>query len=103
MFGTGPFLQEDFPKSKSRMDRFIFYEVSYNCVSFLSAFNVVSIKIRDHLRSSCGGAAEMNLTSIHENAGLIPDLSQWVGIWRCLELWCRSQMWPGSGVAVAVV
>ena len=23
-------------------------------------------------------------------------------IWRCRELWCRSQMWLGSGVAVAV-
>ena len=23
-------------------------------------------------------------------------------IWRCCELWCRSQMWLGSGIAVAV-
>ena len=23
-------------------------------------------------------------------------------IWRCHELWCRSQMWPRSGIAVAV-
>ena len=27
----------------------------------------------------------------------------WLRIWRCHELWCWSQMWLGSGVAVAVV
>ena len=26
-----------------------------------------------------------------------------LGIWHCLELWCRSQMQLGSHVAVAVV
>ena len=29
-------------------------------------------------RSSCRGSAEMNLTSIHVDAGLIPDLAQWI-------------------------
>ena len=25
-----------------------------------------------------------------------------LGIWRCHKLWCRSQMWLGSGIAVAL-
>ena len=37
-----------------------------------------------------------NLTSFHEDAGLIPGLS------HCCELWCRSQTWLRSWVAVAV-
>ena len=32
-----------------------------------------------HLENSHCGAAEMNPISIHEDAGSIPGLSQWVG------------------------
>ena len=53
--------------------------------------------------SSRRGAAEMNPTRNCEVEGLIPGLARWVGIWHCRELWCRLQMWLGSGVAVAVV
>ena len=55
-----------------------------------------------------------NPTSIHEDVGLIPSLAHLVrgapeihthnmGILRCRELWCRSQMQLGSCTAVALV
>jgi len=44
-----------------------------------------------------------NPTSIHEDVGLILASLSGLRIRRCRELWCRLQMWLGSGVAVAVM
>ena len=52
--------------------------------------------------SSCHGAVEMNPIKNHEVVGSIPGLTQWVKIWHCCELWCRSQMQLRSDVAVVV-
>ena len=35
-------------------------------------------KAKEKIRSSCCGSAEVNPTSIHEDAGLIPGLDRWV-------------------------
>ena len=59
---------------------------------------------KQELSSHCGSVVT-NPTSIHEDVCLIPGLSQWVEdpALPNTELWCRSHMWLGSGVAVAVV
>jgi len=52
-------------------------------------------------QSSQCGSVVMNPTRIHEDVGSIPGFASGLRIRCCCELWCRSQMQLGSGVAVA--
>ena len=53
--------------------------------------------IRMQIGNSCCGSVVMNPTRIHGDTSLIPGLTQWVK-----DPASCSQMWLGSGVAVAV-
>ena len=55
------------------------------------------------MESSHCGSVVTSLNSIHDDESLIPGLAQWIKGSALLELWCTSQIWLGSGIAVAVV
>ena len=53
--------------------------------------------------SPCRGSAETNPASIHEDTVSTPGLTPWVKDWALPRAVCRSQMFLGSGIAVAAV
>ena len=56
----------------------------------------------EHFKSSYHGTSETNrLGTMRLQVPSLASLSA-LRIWHCRELWCRSQMWLGSGIAVAV-
>ena len=59
--------------------------------------------VKGAMRSSRRSAAEMNPIRNHKDAGSISGLAHGLRIQHCYDLWCRSQMWLRSGIAVAVV
>ena len=80
----------------------IFWRMYVPFLPFMVTLRFVVI-CKNTFRRSQHGSAQMTLTGIREDAGLIPGLAQRVRIWRCRELWCRLETRLGSGVAVAVV
>ena len=93
--------------------RGLYFQVLFICIIIvknqISSVKFIGISLRfigqeipdsESEWSSHHGSVETNLTSIHEEAGLIPGLTLLVKDPVCCELWCRSKMRLGSGVAV---
>ena len=53
-------------------------KIEIKCLPFWDANAGLPFRIRDHPESSRYGSVETNLPSIHEDAGSISSLAQWV-------------------------
>ena len=72
------------------------------CIPTDACTDVQYQPLRSGRALNLSGSAVMNPTSIHQDSGSIPGLTQWLRIRRCRDLWCGSQMRFGSRAAVAV-
>ena len=84
---------------------YVFFPLhSANICLLIGGLHLCTFKVVTDKGHSRRGAAETNPTRNHEGAGFqsLASLSG-LRIEHCCELWCRSQTWLGSRIAVAVV
>ena len=67
---------------------------------YIVIYNVIFYEIKGDGSSR---RVAVETTSNHEVVGSIPGLAHGLRTWHCRELWCRSQKWLRSSIAVAVV
>ena len=68
----------------------------------LPSYNLLAWALVKTTWSSRCGSVVTKPANIHGDTGSSPGLTQWVKDQCYCELWCRSQTWLGSCVAVAV-
>ena len=77
-------------------------EVSQRKTNIIWYHSYVVSKKKNDIGVSIVTQQVTNLTSIHENSGLIPGLAQWIKDLHWHELWWKSQTWLRSCVPLSV-
>ena len=71
-------------------------------ITFPYTEEAYTLEVNGFIGNSRCGAAKTNLTSIHEDVGLIPASLSGLVIWHCQEVWCMTQIRLRSHISVAV-
>ena len=71
-------------------------------ITFPYTEEAYTLEVNGFIGNSRCGAAKTNLTSIHEDVGLIPASLSGLVIWHCQEVWCKTQIRLRSHISVAV-